>query len=65
MDILWMRNKIYNGKGCYKYKCKHINCDKPRKIHDVNDINYNVSIYSDYCNYHYIKMQMAITIIID
>ncbi len=65
MDNPWMKNKIYNGNGCYKYKCKEFNCCKPRILHDTNDINYNFSIYSDYCNYHYKKNEMHRTIIIE
>jgi hypothetical protein len=65
MENPWKKNKIYIGNGSYKYKCKHINCSEPRIIHDKNDINYSVSIYSDYCNYHYKIMNMENTIIID
>jgi len=65
MHSAWVSNKIYIGNGFYKYKCKHINCSKQRVIHNPNDINYNFSIYSDYCNFHYKKMNMANTLIID
>ncbi len=65
MDNSWMNNKINMGNGCYKYKCKYTNCSKPRIIHKKNDYNYNVSIYSDYCNYHYKTENMKNTIIID
>ena len=61
----WTANKIYMGNGCYKYKCKYTNCSKPRKIHEKNDYNYNVSIYSDYCSHHYKTQNMHNTIIID
>ena len=27
----WMENKLYMGKGCYRYKCKYIDCSNPRK----------------------------------
>jgi hypothetical protein len=65
MHSVWVANKIYIGNGFYKYKCKHINCYKPRAIHKPNDANYNVSIYSDYCNFHYKKLNMKDTIIIE
>jgi hypothetical protein len=65
MHNLWLSNKIYIGNGFYKYKCKHINCSKPRVIHKPDDINYNVSIYSDYCIFHYKQNEMKNTIIIN
>ncbi len=65
MDNKWMNNKIYMGSGTYKYKCKYPNCSKPRIIHKPTDYNYDVSIYSDYCSYHYKTMNMNNTIIID
>ena len=61
----WKNNKKSIGNGSYKYKCKNINCSEPRIIHKPDDINYNRSIYSDYCNYHYKSMNMKNTIIID
>ena len=65
MENPWTKNKIYIGNGIFKYKCTYINCSKPRIIHKPNDINYNVSIYSDYCTYHYKTESMKNTIIID
>jgi hypothetical protein len=65
MHYPWTANKIYIGNGSYKYKCKHINCSKSRIIHKPDDINYNVSIYSDYCNYHYKIENMKNTLIIN
>ena len=65
MDNPWSSNKIYIGNGSFKYKCMHNNCSEPRIIHKPTDINYNVSIYSNYCNYHYKMMNMENTMIID
>ncbi len=65
MDNHWIANKINIGNGSYKYKCKDSECCKPRKLHEIDDINYNKSIYSDYCQYHYKVLNMKNTIIID
>ena len=65
MNQEWMKNKIRGNDGCYYYCCKYNNCRKPRVIHKPGDINYNSSIYSDYCIQHYKKMDMMNTIIID
>ena len=65
MHSSWATNKIYIGNGSYKYKCKYSNCSKSRIIHKPDDINYNVSIYSDYCNYHYKTENMKNTLIIN
>ncbi len=66
MDNPWMKNKIHyrETNGFYQYKCKEGNCCNPRILHKKDDINYNVSIYSDYCKYHYKKNEMHRTIII-
>ena len=52
MEIKWLANKIIIGNGSYKYKCTHNNCYQPRVMHQPDDINYNTSIYSIYCNFH-------------
>lgn len=65
MDKQWMKNKVSLGNGYYYYCCKHDNCKKPRVMHKPNDLNYNTSIYSDYCNYHYKTMSMINTLIIN
>lgn len=54
MEKKWMNNKVYFGGGFYKYKCSEENCIYSRKLHQPNDPEYNSSIYSKYCNYHYI-----------
>ncbi len=61
----WMSNKIYIKNGVYKYKCTNPNCNNPRIMHEPNDINYDVSIYSIYCKYHYKFYNMKNTLIID
>ena len=60
-----MKNKIYNGNGFYSYKCTHEKCCEPRIMHQPDDINYNVSIYSNFCAYHYKVNNMKNTLIID
>ena len=54
MDTQWLKNKTYIGGGSYKYKCSHDNCTFPRMMHKEIHPEYNYSIYSKYCGYHYI-----------
>ncbi len=53
MDKQWMNNKMYIGGGFYKYKCSFDNCSYSRMMHKPSDPEYNTSIYSKYCGYHY------------
>ncbi len=53
MENKWLSNKIYMGDGIYKYKCSHNECPNTRMMHRPTDPEYNSSIYSKYCNYHY------------
>ena len=53
MENKWLVNKIYLGGGYYKYKCMHNDCKFTRMMHKPNDPEYNTSIYSKYCVYHY------------
>ncbi len=46
-----------------KYKCKHEKCCEPLIIHQPDDINYNLSIYSNYCANHYKINNMKNTLI--
>jgi hypothetical protein len=49
----WMTNKIKLEDGRYAYKCSHNNCPHSRMMHKPHHIEYNSSIYSKYCTYHY------------
>ncbi len=53
MDKQWMNNKMYIGGGFYKYKCVIDKCIYFRMLHKPGDPEYNTSIYSKYCCYHY------------
>ena len=59
MNKEWLKNKISIGNGIYKYKCEFNNCNKQRVMYKLNDANYNSSIYSNYCQYHYKVMDMG------
>ena len=53
MENKWLKNKIYLGGGFYKYKCLHDNCSYARMMYKTIHPEYNSSIYSKYCDYHY------------
>ena len=53
MENKWMTNKINLGGGVYKYKCSIDDCPYTRMIHHPKHPEYNLSIYSKYCGYHY------------
>ena len=65
MENQWESNKIKITCGVYRYKCTHLNCYKPRMMHEPDDINYNTSIYSIYCCHHYKMMNMKDILIIN
>jgi hypothetical protein len=52
----WLQNKVYFGQGCYAYKCSNNDCKSTRMMYRPTDPEYNSSIYSKYCSYHYKKM---------
>ena len=58
MENKWLQNKIYYGGGFYKYKCVHDNCKFPRMMYKEIHPEYNYSIYSKYCGYHYICKEL-------
>ncbi len=64
MENIWETNKVKCSNGTYKYKCMYTNCSKPRIMHKSDDINYNTSIYSEYCAFHYKKLDMKNILII-
>jgi hypothetical protein len=49
----WMANKIKLDDGIYAYKCSYYNCPNSRMMHMPHHSEYNSSIYSKYCSYHY------------
>lgn len=53
MEKQWLKNKISLGEGNYAYKCIKDNCTFTRVMHKPTDPEYNSSIYSKFCYYHY------------
>jgi hypothetical protein len=53
MENQWLKNKISIGQGCYEYKCSKNDCKSTRMMHKPHHPEYNSSIYSKFCYYHY------------